>query len=63
LHGVEKHEMVAGCCACLATNILQLNEVADYTFKFNGYKLPYELKNENGKIDLWADKFLPMKDV
>ena len=25
-----------------------------------GYKLPYELKNENGKIDLWDDKFLPM---
>lgn len=24
-----------------------------------GWKLPYELKNENGKIDLWADKFLP----
>lgn len=25
-----------------------------------GYKLPYELKNENGKIDLLDDKFLPM---
>lgn len=25
-----------------------------------GYKLPYELKNESGKIDLWDDKFLPM---
>jgi len=24
-----------------------------------GWKLPYELKNKNGKIDLWADKFLP----
>ena len=25
-----------------------------------GYKLPYMLKNANGKIDLWADRFLPM---
>ena len=25
-----------------------------------GYKLPYELKNEKGKIDLCSDKFLPM---
>ena len=25
-----------------------------------GYKLPYKLKNENGEIDLWDDKFLPM---
>lgn len=24
-----------------------------------GWKLPYKLKNENGEIDLWADKFLP----
>jgi hypothetical protein len=24
-----------------------------------GWKLPYELKDKNGKIDLWADKFLP----
>ncbi len=25
-----------------------------------GWKLPYDLKNENGTIDLWSDKFLPM---
>ena len=25
-----------------------------------GYKLPYKLKNEKGKIDLWDEKFLPM---
>jgi hypothetical protein len=25
-----------------------------------GYNLPYELKNEKGKIDLCSDKFLPM---
>lgn len=25
-----------------------------------GYKLPYELINENGKIDFWDDKYQPM---
>lgn len=24
-----------------------------------GWKLPYKIKNKNGDIDLWADKFLP----
>ena len=28
-------------------------------FIIYGWKLPYELKNENGDIDLWDDKFLP----
>jgi len=25
-----------------------------------GYKLPYKLKNKNGIIDIWDNKFLPM---
>lgn len=25
-----------------------------------GWKLPYQIKNKNGVIDLWDDKYLPM---
>jgi len=28
-----------------------------------GWKLPIHLKNKNGAIDLWADKFLPFIEV